>query len=349
MYFASDNAGPVHPKVMAALDQANTGYAPSYGSDPVTTQAVQNLQDLFEAPDAGVFLVPTGTAANAILLSALAKPFQSIFCAPHAHILIDECGAVELATGGSRLVPVGLLDDKITPDALESAIEHANNWGVHGHQPGAVSITQVTERGTLYSLDQIRAITDVAHSHDLAVHMDGARFANAVVALGCTPAEMSWKAGIDAVSFGGTKNGLMGVEAAIIFDQEKISELEYRRKRLGHLFSKGRYLGAQMAAYLSDDLWRETALAANAAAGRLSEQMQDIPGVSMDFPPQANMIFARFPRVAHQRLFAAGAQYELRRGPLDQGDLTQPLPARLVCDWSTPESNIDQFLSILRD
>ena len=348
MFFASDNAGPAHPKVMEALVRANDGHAMPYGVDPIMDDVRAMIRDQFEAPEAAVYLVATGTAANAIALGTLAQPWETVFCSPEAHIHEDECNAPEFFTGGAKLTLVPSIDAKMTPDALRKSIAYEGGRGVHGPQRGPVSITQVTERGTVYSLDELGALTAVAREFGLATHLDGARFANALVALGCTPAEMTWKAGIDAVSFGGTKNGLLGVEAVIFFDPKHAWEFELRRKRGAHLFSKHRYLSAQMQAYLTDGLWLETARLANANAAHLTKGLTDSNDAQMVYPPQANMIFAEWPREGHQRLHDAGAVYYVWAGELKGDDPAEPLQARLVCDWSIGADGVDRFLEALR-
>lgn len=345
MFFASDNSGPVHPQVLAALNAANEGFAMGYGADPLTEAVQTRIRENFEAPDAAVYLVATGTAANALALATLCAPYQTVFCAPVAHIHEDECNAPEFYTGGAKLtlVPGG---DRMTPEALAATIGKENTRGVHGPQRGPVSITQVTERGSVYDLDELQALCAVAREHDLPVHLDGARFANALVRLGCTPAEMSWKAGIDAVSFGGTKNGLLGAEAVIFFDPGKAWEFELRRKRGGHLFSKGRYLAAQMSAYLEDDLWLRSARAANDACARLASGLR-AARAEFVHEPHANMIFAALPRSAHHRLHEAGAVYHLWDGTLKGEDPDEMLTARFVCDWSISDAQIDEFIAVL--
>lgn len=346
MFFASDNSGPVHPRIMDTLAEANTGFAMAYGADAIMDEVRRRLRDLFEAPDAAVYLVATGTAANALALATLSQPWQTIFCSPVAHIHEDECNAPEFYTGGAKLTLVGA-EDRMTPEALRTAISAEETRGVHGPQRGAVSITQVTERGGVYSLPQLRALTGVAKEHDLPVHLDGARFANALVALGCSPAEMTWKAGVDAVSFGGTKNGCMGVEAVILFDPALAWEFELRRKRGAHLFSKHRYLSAQMAGYLRDDLWLEMAAQANANCDRLVAGLR-AKGAEFLHPAEANMVFAAFPRALHRRLHAAGAQYHFwGTSQLEGADEEEMLAARLVCDWSIAPDDIDRFLTCL--
>jgi threonine aldolase len=348
MHFASDNTGPVHPKVMEALVRANDGYAMPYGNDGLSREVADRIREVFEAPEAAVHLVATGTAANALILATMAKPWSTIFCAPHAHINEDECNAPEFYTGGAKLTLVDGTDAKIGPEQLAAAIAAEENRGVHGPQRGPVSITQATEKGTVYALDEIRAIAEVARRHGLGLHMDGARFSNALVRLGCSPAEMTWKAGVDAVSFGGTKNGLLGVEAAVIFDPALAWEFELRRKRGAHLFSKHRYLAAQMGAYLDADLWLDMAASANAACDRLTRGLKQVPGAAFHFEPQANIIFAEWSRAGHRRLLEAGAEYHILNGTLDDGPEDERLTARLVTDWSADHAGIDRFVALAR-
>lgn len=346
MYFASDNAGPAHPSVMQAMLAANTGYAMGYGNDDLTQAASQAVRDVFEAPDAAVYFVATGTAANVILLGTMAQPWDSIFCTPMSHINMDECNAPEFYSG-AKLAEVPTIDAKMTPDALRRAISEKGHLGVHSSQRGPVSITNVTERGTVYSVDEIRALTDVAREFGLKTHLDGARFANAMVANGCSAAEMSWKAGVDAVSFGGTKNGLIAAEACVIFDPDLAWEFQLRRKRGGHLFSKHRYLAAQFQAYLTDDLWVDMARAANAAGARLTAGMKASDRVALPFTPQANMLFFEAPRALHKRMLDGGAVYYVEDGDPHAGPAEEVLTGRLVTDWSTTDAGVDQFLALL--
>lgn len=348
MNFASDNTGPVHPNVMAALIAANTGYALPYGGDDLTAQTIQNIRDLFEAPDAAVFLVSLGTAANSLILATLSQPWETVFCHTVAHIHEDECNAPEFYSGGTKLTLVPGPEAKMTAENLRRSILAEETRGVHGPQRGPVSLTQATERGTIYSLKEIQEISATAKEFGLPVHMDGARFANAVQSLGCSAAEMTWKSGVDAVTFGGTKNGLMAVEAVIFFNPKHAWEFELRRKRGAHLFSKHRFLAAQMQSYLAGDLWLDMAKKSNDASARLVQGLKQIPEVQIDFEPQANIIFAQWPRAAHQRLHAAGAQYYVMAGDHTTGPSDELLPARLVTDWSTTPENVDKFLDILR-
>ena len=345
MYFASDNAGPLHPKALEALTRANEGYVPGYGGDDLTARVQDRIRDLFEAPDAAVYLVATGTAANSIALATYCQPFQTVFCTPLAHINVDECNAPEFYMGGGKLTLVPG-SDRMTPDALRATIEGEEVRGVHGPQRGPVSITQITEYGNLYSLEDLRALTAVAKDYNLPVHLDGARFANACAALGCTPAEMSWKAGVDVAVFGGTKNGLMGVEAVVMFDPDKAWEFELRRKRGGHLFSKHRYLAAQMDAYLDDNLWMTLAQQSNAKAAHLVEGLTGAAIIRNE--PKGNMVFFDVPRHLHQKLQAAGAKYYLWEGTFEGDDPNEMLTGRLVCDWSISAENIDKFVSLVK-
>ena len=342
MNFASDNAGPVHPRVMQAVLEANEGHAPSYGADRWTQAAVARIREVFEAPQAAVHLVATGTAANSLALATLSRPWDAILCTEMAHIHEDECNAPEAFSGGAKLVPLPAPQAKLTAGAVRTALA-ALGQGVHTPQRGPVSITQATEKGTVYTLDEIRALTEVAHEFGSRVHLDGARFANALVTLGCSPAEMTWKAGVDAVSFGGTKNGLMGVEAVVIFDPSLDRELELRRKRAAHLFSKHRYLGAQMLAYLTDDLWLEMARSANGALMLLVEGLR-AQGCEPEWEPGANLVFVRLPRAMHQRLRDAGATYHMWSALRE--DPEEPALCRLVCDWSTGPGAVDRFLAV---
>ena len=346
MFFASDNSGPAHPHVMDALLKANTGYRLGYGADAEMAAVTARIRDIFEAPDAAVFLVATGSAANAILLGTMTKPWETIFCSPMAHINVDECNAPEFYTG-AKLTPVPSDHAKMTPDALRRTIAREETRGVHGQQRGPVSITQVTEMGTVHTVDEITALTQVAHDLGCQTHMDGARFTNALVTLGCTPADMTWKAGIDAVSFGGTKNGLLGVEACVIFDPALAWEFELRRKRGGHLFSKHRFLSAQMLAYLTDDLWLHMASQANANCAILAKGLLQHPDVTLLETPEANMIFARLPRTLHDHLQAAGAVYSTFEIDEQLGADDTHIVARFVTDWAMPHTDIDQFLGLL--
>lgn len=343
--FASDNAGPVHPRVMAALTEANSGHAMPYGADGWTERAVDAVRAVFEAPRAEVLLVPTGIAANALALATLVPPWGRVFCTDIAHIERDETGALGAASGGAEPALVPSAHGRMTPEALAARIAEEP-----AARRGAVSVTQVTEAGTLYRPEEVAALAEVARARGLPVHMDGARWSNAAAALGRSPAEMTWRAGVDVLSLGGTKAGLMGAEAVVFFAPERAAQARLRRARMGLCLSKQRYLGAQIAAWLEDGLWREVAQRANAAAARLAEGLAGRAGVTLDHPADANMVFARFPRSLHRRLHEAGAVYypaDLPEPDLLYGDAATPLGARLVCDWTADAARIDALLAAI--
>ena len=342
MNFASDNTSGAAPEVMAALMRANDGYALGYGNDAVTERSRERIRQVFEAPEAAVYLVSTGTAANALALSIHCPPWGAVFCHTHAHIAEDECGAPEFYTGGAKLVLVPGAHGKMTPDTLAATIARTGTGGVHGVQRGMVSVTNVTEAGTVYTPAEVAALAAVAKAQDLPVHLDGARFANALAATGATAAEMTWKAGVDLVSFGGTKNGLLGVEAVILFDPAKAWEFELRRKRGGHLSSKNRYLAAQMEAYLTDDLWLRLAGQANAMGARLVEGLRQMNDVELLHPADANISFPHFPAGTHARAQGAGAIYYDMPAPEGREG------ARFVASWSTTSEDVAALLAALR-
>ncbi|MAI17912.1 MAG: low specificity L-threonine aldolase, partial [Marinovum sp.] len=272
--------------------------------------------------------------------------WQTIFCSPVSHIHEDECNAPEFFSG-AKLTLVGD-GDKINPTELRKSILAEESRGVHGPQRGPISITQITEKGQVYTLNEIKELSQIAKEFNLPVHMDGARFANALVSLDCTPAEMTWKAGVDAVTFGGTKNGLMGVEGVIFFDPDKAWEFELRRKRGAHLFSKHRYLSAQMLAYLENDLWIKLANKANKSASRLIEGLKDIKNVKFLVEPKANLMFVTMPASMHRKAFAAGLEY-YTWSELDGVSDDTPVLARFVVDWSRSLDDIDEFLAIMKN
>lgn len=349
MHFESDNSGPAHPSVLEALARANQGYAGSYGGDDLTTRVRDRIREVFEAPEAAVYFVATGTAANALGLATVCDPYQTILCHPIAHIEEDECGAPEFYTGGAKLTHVAGENGKIDERALARAIANNRKGFVHSVQPGPLSISQATETGTVYSLGELMALTGQARDAGMPVHMDGARFANALVSLDLSPAEMSWKAGVDVLSFGGTKNGLLAAEAVVIFDPSMAWEFELRRKRAGHLFSKYRYLSAQFAAYLADDLWLKLAGQANTGAGAMAEALTSVDGVTLLYPPDANMVFFEAHADVHRALQAAGARYHLwPAGASLDGAGDAPVAARLVSGWATTEAEIAAFVAALK-
>lgn len=342
MFFTSDNASGAAPEILAAVTRANEGFARSYGADDIMARVTTQLRDTFEAPEAAVYLVATGTVANSLALAIHTQPWAAVFAHTEAHIATDECGAPEFYTNGAKLIGVDGSHGKMTPASLAQALDRIGESGVHGVQRGMVSITNVTEAGTVYTPAEIAALTAVAKAKDLPCHLDGARFANALVATNATAAEMTWKSGIDVVSFGGTKNGCMGVEAVVIFDPAKAWEFELRRKRGGHLFSKHRFLSAQIEAYLQDGLWLRLARHANAMGARLAEGLASIDHVSQRHPVQANLMFPEWATGCHAKLQAAGAAYYDMPAPAGREG------ARLVTSWSTSAADVDQFLAALR-
>ncbi|MCB8879893.1 low specificity L-threonine aldolase [Acidisoma cellulosilytica] len=293
--FCSDNVAPVAPEILAAMGQANQGNISSYGEDPWTEALTQDLRRIFEKPDLIAFPVATGTAANALAVSTMVPPYGGIICTEDAHINTDECGAPEFFSGGAKLLSVPSPDSRLSPAQITARVQAAREHGVHVVQPHAVSITQSTEWGAVYGLDQLRAIGDVAASHKLGLHMDGARFANALVHIGCSPAEMTWKAGMTSLSFGATKNGAMAAEAVIFFNPAQARGFAERRKRAAHLWSKQRFMSAQLLAYLKDDLWLRNARHANAVAQIFAHGLAAIPGVRLLHEVQANEAFVVLP------------------------------------------------------
>lgn len=350
MDFASDNSSGAAGAVMAAIAAANEGYSPSYGTDRLMTGVRDEIRHLFEAPEAAVYLVATGTAANALATSLLCPPWGAIYCHADAHIEVDECGAPEFFIGGGKTAPIGGGDGKITAEALAARITATPKGDVHATQPGMLSLTNLTEAGTLYRPAEIAGLAAIARAAELGgVHLDGARLANAIVAADAAPAEMGWRAGVDVLTLGGTKNGCMGVEAVVIFDPARAWEFELRRKRAGHLFSKHRFLSAQMAAYLKDGLWLKLAGHANRMATRLADGITTLPGGSLLYPVEGNIVFGRFPRHLHRKAMAAGARYFIRPFPETlEGHDDHPVAARLVCSWSTRDEDVERFLDILR-
>ena len=346
MNFASDNAGGVHPRIMAALSAANDGHVPSYGGDRITQAAQDLLREVFEAPDAAIHFVPTGTAANALSLALLAPGWGKVFCHQDAHIQTSEAGAPEFYTGGAKLVPVPGTGGKITAEGLSEALFLHGRDAVHTGQYAALSLTNATEWGTVYSVDEVAELTDIARDQGLACHMDGARFVNALVSLDVAPSDLTWRAGIDVLSLGGTKNGCMGVEAVLIFDPALSEEFEFRRKRAGALISKHRFLSAQVLAWLEGDLWLHMARHANAMARELALGLARLPGVRIDQRAETNAVFATIPRELHQRARAAGISYHLwPHTQAETGD--DPVSIRLVCSWDTRLEDVSGALAAL--
>ena len=350
MDFASDNAGGASPKIMDAIVAANVGFTPAYGADEHSVAAARKLSEAFER-ECAVFLVATGTAANALALASLTPPWGAVFCHEDAHISDDECGAPEFFTAGAKLVGLKGQQGKITAGALEDAVERFPRGLVKQVQPAALSLSQATECGTLYTLAELRGLTSIAHEAGLRVHMDGARFANAIESLGCSPADMSWRAGVDALSLGATKCGALACEAVIVFDPARADDLPYRRKRAGHTLSKGRFLGAQMAAWLDGGHWRELARHANAMAARLAMGLAEIPGVRTPWPRQVNEVFTVLPAGMDRALRAAGARYYdwgARGLTSMQAPRADEVFVRLVTSFATTPEDVDRFLKVAR-
>lgn len=337
MNFASDNTTGASPEVMDAMVRANAGQTMPYGDDAYTKQVRERICETFET-DADVYLVATGTAANALSLSVLIQSYGAALCHWDSHVYEDECGAPEFFSGG-KLIPIEGADAKIDPVTLA---HHAKRGvgDVHMVQPQAVTITQETEIGSVYSLSEIEAINDVCKSNNLKLHMDGARFANALVSLNCSAADMTWKAGVDVLSFGASKNGAMASEAVILFDKSLAQEFEFRRKRAGHLFSKMRLLASQMEAYLEEDLWLKNARHANTMAKRLGDGLLAIDGIELNPRIDANMLFPKFPADLTKALHDQGFQFYADRW--DAGIV------RLVTAFNTPEDHVDAFIGATR-
>lgn len=335
MNFASDNVTGACPAVLDALIAANDGAAAPYGEDPWTARVQERLRVLFDKPDLLAFPVATGTAANALALAALSPPYGAIYCHRDAHINVDECGAPELYTGGAKLVLLPGEGAKIAPESLAEA---ARGQGVVHHvQPAAVSITQATEAGCVYRPGEVAALAETARSKTLRLHMDGARFANAVAALAVPPAEVTWKAGVDVLSFGATKNGCLAAEAVVFFRPELAEAFAFHRKRAGHLLSKGRVVSAQLEAYLTEDLWLENARHANAMARRLGEGLAAVPGCRLMFPVEANEVFTDLPAAVVAALQAAGVHF------ID--GFPEPGVQRFVCAWNTRIEDVEAVIA----
>jgi threonine aldolase len=340
MNFSSDNAHGAWPEIITAVETASHGAAPSYGDDPLTAKVQGRLSHLF-AKDLVAYPVITGTAANALALATLVPPHGAIFCHAESHIAVDECGAPEFFTHGAKLVPLEGQGAKLEPATLERALARFHKGFVHHVQPAALSITQSTELGTVYRPEEIVALSRLAHAHGMKVHMDGARFANALAELGCAPADVTWRAGVDAMSFGATKNGALGAEAVIFFDQNDVKEFEYRRKKAGHLISKMRFVSAQLDAYLTDDRWLRHAARANALARRLAEGLRMIEGAEIAHPVEANAVFVFLPDPVVARLRAGGAAF-YDWAPSDGGRTL----VRLVTSFATPAEDVARFVDM---
>jgi len=350
MNFASDNIMGASPPVLQALVRANEGPLPAYGADPLTRAIERRFCELFEH-EVAVFLVPTGTGANALALAAIVPPFGLAISHREAHVIDDECGAPEFYMHGAKMAGLEGVGAKIAPSTLESFLAGLPNH-VKQMPPRGLSISQATECGLVYTPAEVAALAGIAHRSGMKLHMDGARFANALVRLGCTPAEMTWKSGVDILSFGATKNGCLAAEAILAFDGQAAETLAYRRKRGGHLLSKGRLIAAQLEGYFADDHWLANARHANAMATRLAEGLTALPGVRLAWAVEANEVFPILPRALDAKLKAAGAVYHpwselsLRDGERVRSD---EVLVRLVTAFCTTEAQVDGFLRAARE
>ncbi len=335
--FASDNYAGICPEAWEAMAEANRGYVSSYGEDPLTTKACEKLRELFET-NCEVFFVFNGTAANSLALASLCKSYHSIICHEMSHIETDECGAPEFFSNGTKVLLVPGADGKIDLEAVEHAVKRRSD--IHYPKPQVLSVTQATELGTCYSVDELHAVGGLARKLSLRVHMDGSRFANAVAALGVPPKELTWKAGVDVLCFGGTKNGMAVGEAVIFFNRDLAYEFDYRCKQAGQLASKMRFLSAPWIGMLESGAWLRHAAHANACARLLEKELQSIPGVTLKFPSHANAVFVDMPPEIISGLRSRGWVFYTFIG---SGG------ARFMCSWETTKREIAAFVSDLRE
>jgi threonine aldolase len=333
--FGSDTQAGICPEALNALVEANHGHAPSYGDDSYTARATALLSELFET-DCAVCFVPTGTAANALALAALCRSYHSVLCHTDAHIQTDECGAPEHAGGGIKVIPVTGPDGKLTPGPVREAAGKRRD--VHSHKPGVLSLTQATEAGTVYTVEEVRALSDVARDLGLRVHMDGARLANAIATLRVAPKVITWEAGVDVLCFGGTKNGLGTGDAVIFFNRELAEGFDYLRKQAGHLMAKMRYVTAPWAAGLASGAWLRNAERANTLARRLEAELRGISRLRILYPVQANAVFVEMPPEWVEKMHRRGWHFYTVAG----GE-------RLMCSWDTEDEDITAFVRDLRE
>lgn len=334
--FASDNYSGMCPEAIAALLEANQGHAIAYGDDPWTQRAADRLREIFET-DCEVFFVFSGTAANSLALSSLCQSFHSVICHELAHVETDECGAPEFFSNGAKLLLGPGDHGKLTPDAIREIV--LKRGDIHYPKPKVVSLTQPTEVGTLYSLTELDAIRSVAEEYGLRMHMDGARFANAIAALNCTPAEMTWKRGIDVLCFGCTKNGLATGEAVIFFNKSLAEDFDYRCKQAGQLASKMRFVSAPLVGVLEGEIWLNHARHANDCAAYLADQISQISGLTLLFPQSVNGVFVELPQPVIHALYEKGWKFYTFIG---KGG------ARLMCSWNTTRDRIDDLVADIR-
>jgi threonine aldolase len=347
MNFASDNTAGIAPEILQALTAGNDGFVMGYGNDDLTRAVERRIGEIFER-DVAVFLVPTGTAANALALAHVCPPWGAVFAHTEAHILTDECGAPEFFGGGIKLVGIPGVGCKVSPQALAETVSHYEGHAPHQVVPGAFSFAQASEAGTAYRPHEIAALAAFAHAHGMKVHMDGARFANALVRMNASPAEVTWKSGVDVLSFGATKGGAMAAEAVVFFDRAAAVHMAERRKRAGHLLSKHRFLSLQFEAFLKDDCWLRLARHANAMADRLAAGLTQA-GVPPIWPVEANLVFIQVPKTLEARLKAAGARYYVRHSEsLPPGFTAGPdhCLIRLVASFATSAEEVDAFVAV---
>ena len=349
MNFASDNTAAMAPGILDAIVRANEDFAFGYGNDALTRAVERRIGEVFEC-DAAVFLVPTGTAANALSLAHVTPPWGGVLCHQQAHIVTDECGAPEFFGGGLKLIGLSGEGCKLSRQRVEWAIARYSGHVPHQVNAATLSITQATEAGTIYRVDEIAGLAEAAHAHGLAVHMDGARFGNALARMNVTAAEATWQAGVDVLSFGATKGGAMAAEAVVFFDRKRAAFMPERRKRAGHLLSKHRFLAAQFEGFLKDEYWLALARHANAMADRLADGLR-MAGVPIVWPVEANIVFALLPNALDGKLKAAGAAYYVRPNTLAGDDVAiepDQMLVRLVTSFATTTAEVDQFAALVR-
>ena len=335
--FYSDNVSGAAPEILEAIVAANAGDSAPYGADPCTERLPERFAELFET-EVDVYPVGTGTAANGLCSSIIAAPYGAVYVSDAAHVHGSECGGAEFWSGGNaRTVPLPVVDGKIAAADLARAVDEAGARSADV-PPRAVSLTQATEVSTVYTPAEVKTLADAAHARRLWVHMDGARFANAVARLDCTPAELSWKAGVDVLSLGATKNGALTAEAVIFFDRSLAETMRYRRRRGGHHFSKMRFLSAQLEAFIANDLWLRNARQANAMARRVREGLADIPGVQFRSPTEINFVLVALPQPVWDGLVAEGYSFS-RRGAPSEGIV------RIACAFDTKPEDIDALVA----
>ncbi|MFK0386766.1 low specificity L-threonine aldolase [Agrobacterium sp. NPDC090273] len=346
MFFASDNWAGAHPAINDRLSKESTRFAAAYGTSELDRSIESRFNELFER-EVAVFFVATGTAANSLSLASIARPGGLTFCHSEAHIIEDECGAPDFFSG-MRMVAVEGPNGKMLPENLVERIARYPQDAIHHGRAAAVSMTQATEVGTVYTLDEIDAISKIAKNNGLPLHMDGARFANALVSLGTTPAEMTWKRGVDVLSFGGTKNGCWCAEAIVFFDPTLAKDFAFLRKRTAQLFSKSRFIAAQFDAYLQDDLWLGLASHANAMADRLRSGFGSLNSARLAWPTSANEVFAILPKASADAATEKGAKFYDWLVPRDMPEKVadDEMLIRMVTSFATTEADVDEFLSI---